>query len=183
MENNNEDKIKELEKKLKEKELFINTVLENAPIGFAVNTIDDGKAIFISSKFEEIYGVPRHSLNSTEDFFETVYIDPVVREKAKKKTTEDIMSGDIERMKWTNVPIQTASGAIKYVNATNIPIPEQNLMISTVRDVTEKKLSEDATLEKIEELKKMNGYLIERELKMIELKNQISKLENNDIKQ
>lgn len=178
--NNEASKIKELEDKLKEKDLFINTILENSPIGFAVNTISDGKVVFVSSNFEKIYGIEGNIINDTNDFFDKVYIDPAYRAKIKKRILDDINSGDVNKMKWANIPITTVSGIVKYVTASNIPIPEQNIMISTVQDVTENKLSEDAINDKINELEKMNRFLAEREMKMIELKNEITELKNNN---
>jgi PAS domain-containing protein len=48
----------------------------------------------------------------------------------------DIQSGDPERMVWNNVIITTRTGEKRIVNAKNIPLYDQNLMISTVLDVT-----------------------------------------------
>lgn len=41
-------------------------------------------------------------------------------------------------MQWSEVKITTKEGKTKYVDAKNIPITEQDLMISTVTDVTDK---------------------------------------------
>jgi PAS domain S-box-containing protein len=161
---------KKIEKELSDQNLLMKAILENAPIGFAVNTIDDGKAVFISKKFEEIYGVEQHSINSTNDFFEKVYLDPIHREEMRNKITADMTSGDISRMKWDNVFITTRTGENKYVTAINIPLLEQNIMVSTVQDVTDRKLKEDTLKEKLEDIEKMNKLMIGRELKMSEIK-------------
>ena len=42
------------------------------------------------------------------------------------------------RMHWENIPVPNATGEIRYINAMNIPLLEQNLMVSTVQDVTER---------------------------------------------
>ena len=50
------EKIKD-EEELLRRQTIIDAILENSPIGFAVNTIGDGRAIYVAKKFEQIYGV------------------------------------------------------------------------------------------------------------------------------
>ena len=169
---------------LQQQNMLMTTILEKSPIGFAVNTMDDGKAIFITDKFEEIYGVEKDSIKGVEDFFEKVYLDPVYREEMRKKTLEGIQSGDVSRMKWDNVHITTKTGENKVINAMNIPVVEQNLMVSIVQDVTanaklsdELKKSNEISESKLKEVEKMNQLMMNREMKMIEMKKQIEELE------
>jgi PAS domain S-box-containing protein len=130
--------IKENEKQLTEKNTFIQTVLDNLPIGIALNKIDEGDATYLNKKFVEIYGWPKKRLSSIKEFFEIVYPDPAYREKLKNEILEDIQSGQPERMRWDNIKITTQSGDERYVNAVNIPLPGQNTMVSTAVDVTER---------------------------------------------
>ena len=169
---------------LQQQNMLMTTILEKSPIGFAVNTMDDGKAIFITDKFEEIYGVEKDSIKGVENFFEQVYLDPVYREEMRKKTLEDIQSGDISRMKWDNIHITTKTGENKVISAMNIPVTEQNLMVSIVQDVTanaklsdELKKSNEISESKLKEVEKMNQLMMNREVKMIEMKKQIEELE------
>lgn len=167
-----------------EQNLLMTTILEKSPIGFAVNTMDDGNAIFVSDKFEEIYGVEKGSIQDTNSFFEKVYIDPAYREEMKKKVFDDISTGDISKMKWNDVHITTVSGDNKVVSAMNIPVMEQNLMVSIVQDITEKselqeelKRANKIMETKLYEMEKMNSLMVGRELKMIEMKKKIEELE------
>ena len=125
-----------LEEELKRRNIFIETVLKNLPIGLAVNTINDGKLQCMNSKFEEIYGWPKDILNGVDSFFKHVYPDSKYRKQIKEKVLSDINSGDPKRMIWENIKVTTKDGKQKIVTAINIPLPEQNLMISTVQDVT-----------------------------------------------
>jgi PAS domain S-box-containing protein len=126
---------------------FIQRVLDAIPLGVAVNTIDDGILQYMNPRFEEIYGWPRDLLTDVDSFFECVYQDAGFREKIRRQVMEDIGSGEPGRMRWRDVPITTRSGEQRFVTAANIPIPEQNLMVSTVQDVTDRKLAEAALSE------------------------------------
>jgi len=138
---------KRAEEELKRRNVFVENLLEQAPIGFAVNTKSDGRAVFVSRNFERIYGVAPDSMHSVADYFEQVYLDPVFREKIRERIMADMATGDAARMRWEDIPITTQAGEHRVVTAINIPLPEQNLMISTVQDVTQRKRAEEALRE------------------------------------
>lgn len=139
--------IEEFEIELHQRNKFIETTLENLPIGVAVNLIDSGEATLMNSMFAEIYGWPKEVLTDVQTFFEKVYPDENYRSKMIEMITADIASEDPDRMQWNGIRIVTQDGEEKIVNAKNIPVYDQNLMISTVVDVTaqykaEQKLAE-----------------------------------------
>jgi len=115
---------------------FIELILEYLPIGIAVNNIDDGAVTLINSQFASIYGWPEEELRDIETFFTKVYPDEVYRNKMKAQILADMQSGVRDRMQWNEVQITTNTGEERIINARNIPIYDQNLMISTVLDVT-----------------------------------------------
>lgn len=124
------------EQELKQRNDFIESTLENLPIGVAVNLMDSGEATLMNKKFSEIYGWPQKILKNVETFFESVYPDEAYRQRITEVVMADINSEDPKRMNWEGVKITTQSGKEKIVNAKNIPLYDQNLMISTVVDVT-----------------------------------------------
>ncbi len=134
-----EESRKSYEKDLQKRNSFIQTILDNLPIGLAVNYIDQGTATYINRKFEEIYGWPKQQLENIEDFFHKVYPDPEYREKIMNRIMKDIQSGDPDRMIWEGVEITRKDGEKRYISAKNIALYDQNFMISTVQDITEAK--------------------------------------------
>lgn len=128
---------KKMTKALEERSRFIQTIFEQIPIGIAVNTISDGKTILINKNFTSIYGWPESILGNVESFFQHVYPDPEKREAIKSRILSDIESADPDKMHWSNVEITTQKGDKKRVTATNIPLYDQDMMISTVYDETE----------------------------------------------
>lgn len=136
--------LKIAEKEATEKQDFIKTALENLPIGISINKIHDNKAIYMNKKFTEIYGWPIDALKDVSTFFEKVYPDEAYRNEISGRVMHDINSGDKELMNWEDIRITTQKGEQKNINAKNIPIYKQNLMISTVMDVTERIKSQKA---------------------------------------
>lgn len=134
-------KTSELE--LERRNAFIETIMDNLPIGTAVHYIDSGQNIFTNKKFCEIYGWPPEELTDVDAFFETVFPDPERRKKIKSRVVADMDSGNPERMQWSNLQITTKEGEKRIVDAKNIPLIDQNQMISTVIDVTAEKEAEE----------------------------------------
>ncbi len=128
----------ELGRKEKERIQFIETTLENLPIGIAVNTIEEGTATLMNHKFSEIYGWPKEILTDFKTFFENVYPDKEYRDELVQKIVGDIQSKDSKKMNWDGINITTQKGEKRIINAKNIPLYDQNLMISVVVDVTDK---------------------------------------------
>lgn len=115
---------------------MIETILQNLPIGIAVNRIDNGEATLVNRQFSATYGWSEQDLVDVKSFFDKVYPDPLYREKILRRVMEDINSGEESRMEWDNIEVTTFTGEKRLINAKNIPLFDQNLMISTVVDIT-----------------------------------------------
>lgn len=122
---------------LKSRNDFIQIILDNLPIGVALNNIDEGTSTYMNKKFEEIYGWTSEEITSIGTFFEHVYPDPEYRNKIMAQIMADIQSGDPSRMHWENIFVTRKDGSQRVVNAVNIPLVAQNTMVSTVTDVTD----------------------------------------------
>ncbi len=129
---------KEVELELKQRNLFIESIFQNIPMGIAVNKIKEGTAIIMNNEFSNVYGWPKAALTDVSTFFSKIYPDSKHHKQMVTRVTDDMNSGDIKRMQWKDISITTQNGLNKYVDAKNIPLPDQNLMISTVTDVTDK---------------------------------------------
>ncbi len=129
---------KTIEKELLERNSFIESTLRNLSMGIAVNKISTGEATYINPAFSHIYGWPAETFKDIESFFEKIYPNKEYREYITQRIKEDIQSGDPARMEWKNIPITTQDGKERIVYAKNIPLPEQDLIISTVMDETDR---------------------------------------------
>jgi PAS domain S-box-containing protein len=123
---------------LDERNLFIETVLEKMPIGVAVTRLSTGVSTLINEKFQEIFGWPKEEIPDLRTFFKKVYPDPEYRRKVRKKVVEDVLSGDLSKMQWEELFATTQKGEKRVVSMLTIPLFEQDLIISTVMDITER---------------------------------------------
>ncbi len=134
---------KRAEEELRKRNRYIESILDNMPIGFAANTIDDGAVRYMNDLFTEIYGWPRDILTDVDHFFANVYPGPE-GDALKARVLDDMRSGDPGRMAWDDLQITTRAGERRFISARNIPILEQNLMVSTVWDTTRIHESQEA---------------------------------------
>jgi len=139
---------KRAEEAIKESEAFVKTVLDNLPVGVAVNTITPAVEFeYMNDNFPKFYRTTREELADPDAFWATVYQDPKFREEIKNRVLEDTASGDPERMLWSDIPITRKGEGTFYVTARNIPVPGRPSIISTVWDVTERKRAEQEILQ------------------------------------
>lgn len=144
---------KKIELELKRQNEFIQTVLDNLPIGVSLNYIKSGEAFYHNKKFQRIYGWPAEELSNITEFFKKVYPDKKYRQNMIEMVMADMQSGDPERMHWEGIQITSKDGSQHIINAQNISLSEQNTMVSTVVDVTQQKETENKLRESEERYK------------------------------
>jgi len=136
------------EEALKESETFIKAVMDNLPIGIAVNSVDPTVVFdYMNDNFSKYYRTTSDNLADPDVFWEAVYEEPEFRNEIKKRVLDDCASGDLELMFWEDIPIIREGEETSFITARNIPLPEKQLMISTVWDVTERVRAEESLRE------------------------------------
>ena len=132
------DELKKAEYNLRERNKYIETILRNLPIGLAVHEINSGKSTFMNKEFQEIYGWPEEEIPNVKTLLNKAYPDVELRKNISSKITADVKGKKPENLFWDNIEIKSKTGEKKYVSAKNIPLYDQNLIISTVQDITER---------------------------------------------
>lgn len=129
---------KRAEEELRKSEAFTRAVMDNLPIGLAVNSLDPKvDFVYMNDNFAKVYRTTRAALSVPDAFWDAVYEEPVFREEIRQRVLQDCASGDPERMRWENVPITRKGEKTTFVSARNIPVVDKALMISIVWDVTD----------------------------------------------
>ncbi len=148
------------EEALQQNEAFIRAVLDNLPVGIAVNSVDPVVNFnYMNDKFPQLYRTTREQLVDPDNFWEAVYEDPEFRASIKQRVLDDCASGDLQRMRWTDIPITRKGEATTYVVAQNTPVSGRQLMISTVIDITQHKRAEEQVRRYAERLRSLAGIL------------------------
>ncbi len=128
---------RDVELSLQESEKHLKKILDNLPVGVAVNTaFPKVDFVYMNKLFPEFYCTTSEQLKDPDSFWEAVYEDPVFREEMKQKVLDDISSGETEKMQWYEVPITRDGVVQKYISANGIPLPDSNLVVSVVMDET-----------------------------------------------
>jgi len=154
---------KKMETDLRKSEIIVRTVLDNLPIGVAVNSVDpEVKFSYMNENFIKFYRTTREALTGPDGFWEAVYEDPQMRKEFRQRVLADCASGKPERMNWTYIPINRRGQETTYINAHNIPIPGETLMVSVVWDVTDEKKAQSVMEEALEEIRSLNEALEQR---------------------
>ncbi|MHC1728882.1 MAG: PAS domain-containing protein [Syntrophobacteraceae bacterium] len=135
---------KRAEAGLRNSEEYIRAVMDNLPIGVAVNSVDPAVDFtFMNNNFPKFYRTTKEALAESDAFWGSVYEDPVFREEIKKRVLDDCASGDPKRMHWEEVPITRNGEETTFISARNTLVPDKQLMISSVWDVTSRKRAEE----------------------------------------
>jgi PAS domain S-box-containing protein len=129
-------KRKKAETRLKDRTEFIETILNNQDFGVAVHNTVTNEIVYMNPAFERVYGIKKEEINILDDFFNIVFPDPDYRQHIVNLVDSGIRSGEREKMVWKEIAVPGPVENARYVTAANIPLPSQNLMISTVYDVT-----------------------------------------------
>ena len=143
--------LNEAKKDAKEKQDFIEIALESLPIGVTLHKADENlKVLWMNSKSTEIYGWSKEVMSQFPEYLTKIFPNEKYRNELTNSILKDVRTGDKEKMNWKNIIITTQTGEQKIINALSIPIPEQNLLVSTVMDVTEQMNAQKIIEESIE---------------------------------
>lgn len=165
------------EQALRESESYIKAVLDNLPVGVAVNSIDPAVSFnYMNDNFFKFYRTSREKLADPDSFWSAVYEDEKFREEIRKRVLEDCASGDPARMYWPDIPVTRKGEEVSFITARDIPVPGTPLVISTVWDVTDRKRAEEQLEQQLDELRRWQEVTVRREERIAELKHEVNEL-------
>ena len=162
-----------MEKKDKTKEGF-KAIFDNAGDGILLARIGS-KKFYIGNKAicrmlgyssKEIKNLGVTDIHPEKDI-------PYVLDQFKRQAKEEFsLSRDL--------PVKRKNDSVFYadVNATTVKIAGETYLMGFFHDNTERNKAETQLKEKLVELKKMNELMVDRELKMVEMKERIKELES-----
>ncbi len=164
-----------LERELKESEERYRAMVESAHDMVAI-ICEDYRLKYVNKKAEDLTAYSREELRGMDfrDLLDKGSKRSVLERFRKKKRGERVpvryefdifrKDGEKRRVESSSSNLIDADGSIHTV--------------AYIKDITERKRNEEALKEKLEELEKWYKLTVDRELKMIELKNEIRALAN-----
>jgi PAS domain S-box-containing protein len=167
---------------LKENEEKYRSLIANIP-DISWTTSEDGHTTFISENILDAYGYSPEEIYSSCDklFFERVHPDDIIRVKDSfHKLFKENMTMNIEYR------IQRKDGEWIWLNDRSTGTYEKDGKIfadGILTEITERKKAEeelkiscDELGKKVDELETFQGFAVDRELKMVELKKEVNEL-------
>lgn len=154
--------------KAEENEKFLDSIIENIPNMIFVKDAKDLRFIRFNKAGEELLGYRKEDLigKNDYDFFSKEEADFFTQNDQKVLTDKKLL--DIPQEK-----ISTKYKGERILHTKRIPIIDESgesiYLLGISEDITEK-------MRAINELEKMNMFMVDRELKMIELKKENEKL-------
>ena len=140
----------------------------------------DGKGNLI---FLNKFGMKEHHLSEGDDISKWDWMNTIKKEyqdEVKRKFSEILTGSPVEYVEFEHTPEGSdhlwCSGALSSVKDEKGFIT--GVLFYSI-DVSARKKAEKDEKEKSEEIKKMNAYMVDRELKMIDLKKQIEELKKS----
>lgn len=163
---------KNLEADLKQKEEMYQKIFSSSPDSITVSRLRDGIFIDVNKGFEKITGRSKKEVLGKS----SVDINIWKFKEARDRLVQEIKAkGRVDNFEAVFV---NKSGKILdgLTSATVINFNGEDYLLSITRDITERKKNSEELKLKLEELEKLNKLMINRELKMIELKDKLSQL-------
>lgn len=155
---------------------FYNEMIKNMAEGVYIVGLKDVLIKYTNPKFDKMFGYKEGEMIGKHA--------SIVNAPTKKdpiKTAEEIMAiirktgewhGEVENIKKDGTPFWS------YANVSVFTHPHYGEVLMAVHsDISERKEIEKKLKEKVEELEKINKLMVGRELKMVELKEKIKKME------
>jgi PAS domain S-box-containing protein len=163
---------KKMEELLRESEEKYRSIVENTQ-DIIMLTSPDGRVSYMSPSCVNVLGyTPDDLVGKIPEIFYPEDIEKV----------QNALSSAMQGIKGSNLEyrILTKDGKTKWVSHSWSPLVTENhelkCIVSVVRDVTESKNAEQILKQKIEELEKYKNVTVNREVKMVDLKNEINEL-------
>ncbi len=167
------EEIKRAEANLRQSEEYFKNVFEHAAVGKSITQI--GGELKTNHAFREILGYSAHELATTR-WQDITFPEDV---EANQNILDAILKGDYQSMNFEKRYIRK-DGTIIWADVTTALQRDNEdkplYFLTTIQDITARKMAEKINLDKSRELEQFNNLMIGREIKMIELKKEVNEL-------
>ncbi len=146
------------EARLAQRNAFIESVLDNLPLGCNVFRASDLSLQFMNRKYAEHCGWPLEAITSFDDFVQKV-LPGGMRNAVAQEILKKLETLENESLNLEEIEIRTQNGEQRFISGEVFKIPGQDLVITLLDDVTDKLKTKEALLlneARMEALLKLN---------------------------
>ena len=165
------DKVIVQEKLLESEEKF-SKVFHKSPISMSISRIEDGVFIDVNKMFTEVCGYSRK-----EVIGKTSIQLKFFTKKTWQQLTENIRDNEVIKNMEVDFILKGRRHIKCLFNAQIVEINQEPNLFSTFMDITEQKRTAELLLKEMARLELTNEHMVDRELRMVELKREIARLE------
>ena len=163
---------KEAQEALKKSEEKFVKAFRSSPVAICITRVSDGRFLEVNKALEKLIGYTRDELLVQTTLGLEIWVDI-----SERKTLFDDLAknGSVYDREYR---FRSKKGEVIYTHycAEVIDFSGEKSVLSVLVDITQSKNSEQILKEKIEELERYKNVTINREIKMVELKNEINEL-------
>ncbi len=164
------EEIKQTEKTLTESEEKFSVAFRNSPYAITITDPEDGKFIEVNDAFYSITGfTPEETLNNA-----STGMDLWVDAEDRKSVVMVLKGGGKVTGQEFQFKKKTGKIITGLFSAHLIGIKNKTYILSSISDITARKQAEEDINRKVQELNRFNNTMVDREIKMIELKEEIN---------
>lgn len=147
----------------------------------AIFILKDGILIDVNPASMEIFKCQKEDLigKSPVDVSPEFQSEGVSSMQRAKELIDLTMSGSKQRFEWLHKRLDGELFQAE-VSLNKASFDGVNYLFGIIRDISDRKELERKLEERVEELEKLNKFMVNREVKMAELKEEIEELENKD---
>lgn len=163
---------KKIERDLSVSERNYRVLFEDTPDGIIVADMETGKYVHVNPAICKKLGYTEQEIKDLS----MAKIHPKEEQGRIKKLFYAQAKGEISIAE--EVPFLKKDGTITYfdVNSVHIEFDGVRRVVGLLRDITERKQTEEESRKRIKDLERFHKVAVDRELKMIELKKEIATL-------
>lgn len=161
-----------IKEKAEEKLIFFQSIIDNVPNMIFVKEAKELRFVLFNKAGEELLGYAARDMVGKNDY------DFFPKDQAGFFINKDRLVLDSKKL--LDIPeesINTKNKGARILHTQKIPILDERgnpiYLLGISEDITDKAKAEILLKEKIQELEKVNKIMIDRELKMVELKKQL----------
>ncbi len=144
----------------------------SSPDGITITRLSDGQFISLNPSYIDIFGFKENEIVG----FKSTELDIWISVEERKKWVDLLKkNGEVKNYE---LKFRTKSGEIIdcMISASIIELNGEKCILTQTRDITQRKQAEEALIKKNKDLDYMNKFMVNREVRMAEMKREVNEL-------